>query len=293
MMKLLAIISSLLLVLPVFSQENDFDFPILKEKPKRGIFKTYKDFILNQPSTADSFYIELKPRKTNDWEGTVSVIPRYAKNNRKIKNIWGFSDGQFVFIFHQIDYFQLEIVNNEITFFGYGMLDNSGVTTMGVVSGALGAGIAHQKAMDRIKNQKIKYFIDLSTGKIKSSLKEYNKFGTLKIPTTKLIFYRDGKKEMDQAFEFTYGGDTIYSLVPNSVHETIVEVSLDPILVCYGEDFKECTALITDEEKYYYIECSISTKNKTPSLTEMSEVNGDYYYKIAKRLQEKREKKED
>lgn len=291
MIKLIALISSFLIVISVQSQE--LDFPIFNSKPERGLFSTFEEFIINKPRIVDSFYVELKPRKNEVWEDTPTLIPRFVKNNRKIQNIWGFSDGQSVFIYYQNEYFQVDIYDEEISFLAFADIDELRLQNVGVFAGPLHAGIATEKARKASRSQRIKYIIDPLTGEIVNSTIEYDKEGKIKIYTTDLIFYRDGKKELDQPFKFTFGDDKIYSLPPNSCFELKVEVSDEPLFVCFGEGLKECKALITDEHKKYYMECSISSKKKVPTLTEVDDVNGEYYYALAKKAQKRRDNKKD
>ena len=66
-----------LLILSVnlsFSQE--LELPIFKEKLKYGIYKTFEEFKYNTPSIIDSFYVDLKERKSKNWEGTYSKKPK-------------------------------------------------------------------------------------------------------------------------------------------------------------------------------------------------------------------------
>ncbi len=161
-MKLAATIVLLLMVLSANSQESDY--PIFKEKPNKGIFKTFEEFKTNQPGITDAFYIERKPREYKVWEGSSTLIPRYKGNNRKIKKIWGYSDGRHVYIFHQIDYFPIDFDENELSFFAFGDFDESRIIVGAILGGPIQAGISTEKVYAEAKNQKRKYIINASTG---------------------------------------------------------------------------------------------------------------------------------
>lgn len=68
---------------------------------KEGIYKTYSEFLKNDPSIKDSFTFKSSSseKKINDGEGVYKLIlTDSALNRRDLKKIWGFSDGKSIFV---------------------------------------------------------------------------------------------------------------------------------------------------------------------------------------------------
>lgn len=105
----------------------------LLNKPNRGIYRTYEEFLTNSPGIIDSFYVNTKDN--------ISFTPKRRVNDFKVKRVWGFSDGDKVYIGHQSFFYPLEYLDNELSFIGYGIIDNSGAIAAGLFGGAIGAGI--------------------------------------------------------------------------------------------------------------------------------------------------------
>ncbi len=139
---------------------QELDMPIVNEYPKRGIYKTFEEFKFNIPSVTDTFHIERKARTQERWEGTYSLIPRYSENNKKVKKVWGFSDGQKIYTFHQWEFFEVKIDSGRIGFYAYKQLDNSGAASAGALGGAIGGGIYATIATNNAKKKRIYYQIN-------------------------------------------------------------------------------------------------------------------------------------
>ncbi|MEO9964355.1 MAG: hypothetical protein ABJF11_01120 [Reichenbachiella sp.] len=145
------------------SAEQKFDlsqYSGLQQRPKKGVYKTFEEFLSNQPLETD-FDLEVEPRTTKGWEGTFSSILRYPGSKRKMKNVWGFSDGISRHIFHQGDYFKIEITDDGVHFVGYDEMDFSSTSMAGFMGGAIGAGIASAAVVSTAKKNKVTYKINL------------------------------------------------------------------------------------------------------------------------------------
>jgi hypothetical protein len=86
---------------------------------KRGVYINFNEFVSNNPSIADSFYIEIIERRNKNWKGTYSCTPRYVETKRKIKKIWGFCDGTRAYIYHEKEFFPIVIEEDQYWFVGY------------------------------------------------------------------------------------------------------------------------------------------------------------------------------
>ncbi len=261
--------------------------PILDEPYKRGIDETFEEFRLNSPTNTDSFYVESIPRTQENWEGTSSLVPRYAENNRKVKRAWGFCDGQNVYVFHQWEFFKVELDSTEVGFYAYKEIDNSGAIAAGVLGGAIGGGIYAAIAVDNAKKKKVYYNINLNNGTFSSD--QIVSDLPIEAIQAKIIIYRRDKKQKSDPLSVFINDSTTFVLIPNSIKEFKVPISDKPVKVCYGEGSSPCLEIdvITDATKY--LEGSISSKTNETLLEEVNTDVGEFNAKQAKFFQDKRE----
>ncbi len=93
--------------------KNSFNnIPILiDQQKKKGLYMTYKQFLNNTPSTE---HFEVKKDKYTDALYTINSTGAYQLE----RNLWGYCDGQNMYVKSGEKYFQLYRVNN--TFYIYG-----------------------------------------------------------------------------------------------------------------------------------------------------------------------------
>lgn len=254
----------------------------------RGAYKTFDEFILNQPSITDTFYVKSKERNNKNWKGTYSLTPKYLESNRRIKKIWGFCDGNRSYILHQSEFFPIKIENGQYTFIAYDLIDNSGAVAVGVMGGATGAGIYVGIPITKAKSKKIKYIIDETTGEAiypyKPSPENANLFGA------KLIVYRRSQKESDIPFEFSVNDSLTYSFIPSSFVNINFGMDTKSVKICYGDNFSKSLVVDLNIEEIKYIQCSILKKDKTQRLIEVKTSKGEFDSYRPKKAQMKREK---
>lgn len=252
---------------------------------KRGAYINFNEFVSNNPSITDSFYIETVERSSRSWEGTYNLIPRYSETNKKIKKIWGFCDGTKAYIFHETEFFLIEIEEDQYWFVGYGRIDNSGAVTAGVLGGAIGGAIGGAVAQAQARNKKVKYVYDILNGVEISPYLKLPK--TWNLLGTNLNFYRRDKKQLEQAVDFVINDSLYFSFPPNSFKSLFFELGSRPVKICYGEDNSNCffVGIIGNETKY--IECSMSEKDSVPKLTEVETADGEYYSMKPEKIQQK------
>lgn len=274
----------ILIGLKGFSQDNKI--PIAKEKLKRGIYQTFEEFKFNIPSITDSFYVESKIRKQRNWEGTTSFIPKYTKNNKRVKKVWGFSDGNKAYAFHQWEFFEIELDSSHIGFYGYKELSDADVAAIAFAAGAIGTAIA----IDQAKKKKVYYNIDLLNGKFRSKDKIIDNSNKANA-STKLVLYRRDKKEKNIPLNISINDTTSLQLIPNSLREFTIPITRDTIDICFGDNLNQCIDLVPISSKTQYIEGSISSKSGNPNLEQVKIEIGEFYSKQVKYLEEKRESK--
>jgi hypothetical protein len=285
--KLIIILILFCFCLTGYSQR--IEMPISTEVPKRGIYKTFEEFKFNVPSVTDSFYLDNKIRTQKNWEGTISYTPRYASNNKKAKKIWGFSDGQKVYTFHQWEFFQVKLDTSSVGFYAYEELDNSGAVAAGLIGGAIGGGIYAAVAIDNAKKKKVYYTLNSLNGKL-NSINEIGDSLNVDSQFTKLILYRRDKKEKKDPLNISLNDSIKFQLIPNSLKEFDIPISREPLKICYGNKLDQCIDLTVISNEIKYLEGSISSKTDMINLEEVKIEVGEFYSKQTKYFQDKRGK---
>ena len=263
--------------------------PIMDEIPKRGIYKTFEEFKFNVPSITDSFYVESKIRAQKNWEGTTSLIPRYDSNGKKVKKVWGFSDGQHTYAFHQWEFFKIRLDSSILGFYAYKELLNPSVGSVaaGAVGGAIGGGLYSALAIENAKNKRIYYVINLLNGKLNSSYNINYSEGS-ESQLMKLIVYRRGKNEKEEPLKVSFNDTLTFQLTPNSLKEFNISISREPVKLCYGNNPDQCTYLTLIPNETKYLEGSISSKKNDAKLEQVKVEVGEFYSNRVRYLQDKR-----
>jgi len=278
-----------LLSLSGISQE--LGIPIENEDPKRGIYKSFEEFKFNIPSITDSFNVERNVRTQKNWKGTYSLIPRYSENNKKVKKVWGFSDGQKTYAFHQWEFFEIKIDSGRIGFYAHKQLDNAGAAAAGVLGGAIGGGIYAGIAISNAKSKRIYYQINPINGKLHSFQTKID-ISDMEGQMTKLILYRRSKKEMNEPLNILINDSLGFELIPYSIKEIDVPITRKPLKICYGKNSEQCMDLVVISTDIKYLEGSISSKGAETKLEEVQIEVGKFYSTQAKFYQNKRENKD-
>lgn len=149
-----------------------YDFPIFKEEIKTGIYTSYEELKNNSPSNTEDFVIEKKPRTNEPWIGTYEIVPKFKETSKKVKKVWGIAYEGQVYVYHQKEFFPIEIQDYELFFYGYGIPSNESISTGAFVGGLIGAGIASGIENTNAKKQKVKYFLDPNTGGLGETILE-------------------------------------------------------------------------------------------------------------------------
>lgn len=228
----------------------------------RGVYGSFDDYKAGTTEVIDSFYLDSVPRKKDAWLGTYSVTPKFSKNDRKVKRIWGFYDGTQSWIGFQNDFFPLVIQNGHITFEAYGTVDNTNAAISWLLFGAIGAGIYSVTANAEAKGERITYILDPNNGLIYTAddiglgIQTWD----VELGAKKLVIYRGTKKEIDVPIVFLVNDTLVDDFVPGSYVEIEVIPKNSQVDICFGNAFKECeTILLTGAVQY--VECAYTKKS--------------------------------
>lgn len=254
----------------------------------KGAFKTFNEFIRNKPSIVDPFYVKSKERNHEDWKGTYSLTPKYTETDRRIKKIWGFYDGTTAYILHQSEFFPIVFEDGQYVFIGFDIVDNSSVSTAGLLGGAIGSGIASAVALSNAKSNKTKYTIDKNTGK---PVHPQRSTEPLQIAEKKISvnIYRKGRKELDLPFEFTVNDSLRYAFIPNSFVNLKFDEQTTSLKINYGDNLSESVTITLNKDKDKYIQCSLLEKDKIPQVVVVTTSTGEFDSQKPEKEQKKRE----
>ena len=253
----------------------------------RGAYRSYHEFLLNTPGITDSMIIDRKERKHETWKGTYASTPRYASNNKKIKKIWGFCDGDTAYILHQEEFFPVIIENDQYAFVGYNLIDNSGSMAAGVMGGAVGGGIYAANALAKAKSKKTRYILHKSTGTVLHPSRPMLKKEAMR--KSKLILYRRYRGELEVPFKFTVNDSMEYSFIRDSFVKLYFDAEVSSVKVCYGDELNKCDDIELTLKGNKYLQCSIPKKEKQPVLIEVRESKGEFDSQSAEKYQNLRE----
>ncbi len=263
---------------------------ILKAKSiKRGAYKTYQEFLDNEPSISDSIKIKVKPRVNKNWTGTSTYVLRNYSSNKKLKKIWGFSDGKKAYILHQNEFFEVFLEDSSHYFIGYDIIDNSQIGTAVIIGGAIGGGIQSAAALNKARNNPTKYLINKINGAAIHPNKKPKEINYSQYSKT-IVFYRGKTQESYLPFIFSINDSVQYSLKPQVYLNIDVNIQSAIVKVCYGDSLKECNEIDFFDERLKYIDCSVTKKEKTHTIRIVSKSQGESDSYWSKKAQEKMEK---
>ncbi|MBF9236643.1 hypothetical protein I2I05_04470 [Hymenobacter sp. BT683] len=121
-------------------------YPALVDSVRpKGYYPTFLAFRNNQPVTEPALSVRTTPRTAKGWEGTLEVEPTVAAATGApvaLRDAWGFSDGQQVYIWHKRHYQPLTRAGDSFHFVGFNGPDPGAVGTAGFLGGAAGGAIA-------------------------------------------------------------------------------------------------------------------------------------------------------
>jgi hypothetical protein len=154
---------------------------VLRETPRRGLYHRFDQFLANRPDTGLVFRVDTLRRRNYrsrlamvQWLGVAHVRPVAGGSYETvpIADVWGFSDGQQVFVKHDKQFFPLMRQGSFFTFVGEAPPDQLYEAALaeaqgraGMMAGVLGAGIASTNVPDHTA-EPMAYSLDMHTGAV-------------------------------------------------------------------------------------------------------------------------------
>jgi hypothetical protein len=146
---------------------------ILQQLPRKGIYQTFAQFLANKPVQGQEVLLDtvrrkyVSPSAQVSWQGAAKVKPvvRATDGQRiALKDVWGFSDGQQVYVRHQNGYFPLVRQRNFFTFVGEAQPDLQYAKARMTAQARAGlVGVATVREQDHT-GEPTGYAVDMRTG---------------------------------------------------------------------------------------------------------------------------------
>lgn len=251
-------ISQLLTNPLTYSSLEDF---MKVDRTKKGLFWTYDDYFFNTPDTTEGFYVKYKD-KNNDSLIIKYAIPYLNSDEKFIKGLWGFADGETVYAKAGTRYLPL-IYKADGIYVELKLPNSSAVIPAGMFGALIGGIIGAANKSGTGGEQLLKH--DLSSGSFDIYIEPDEK-----VILSTLIFYSPDKNEeefdlfVNDKFQCTLKSNSWFEVTFPSRTKT-VNVTLKSLS---GETF-------TDEIKprLFYTDVYIcyERKNKSAFFRKMAE----------------------
>ena len=151
---------------------------VLREAPRRGLYHRFEQFLANRPDTSQSFLLDTlrrrhysSPLAKAQWRNVAHVRP-VGRTRATLPDLWGFSDGQQVFVKYEKQYYPLMRQGNFFTFVGEAPVDHffeqaqgQAAGRAGLVAGAVGGALARTNVPDHTA-EPMAYGLDMNTGAV-------------------------------------------------------------------------------------------------------------------------------
>jgi hypothetical protein len=142
------------------------------------LYYCFDQFLANRPDTSQNFLLDtLRRRKysnrlaTEQWRHVARVQP-LGRASATLPDLWGFSDGQQVFVKYEKRFYPLMRQENFFTFVGEAPLDHfyqeaqgQAMGRAGLVAGAMGMALARTNVPDHTA-EPMAYGLDMGTGAV-------------------------------------------------------------------------------------------------------------------------------
>jgi len=261
------------------------DYRILHTTPRAGIYRHFAQFQNNMPDTTTVYVVDRKPRTSANWKGTTEVQP-YTVDTKTgqrttLRNVWGFSDGQQLYVLHNRHFFPLERQADGFKFTGFSAADPNTVNAAAVAGGLIGAGIAAAAT----SGKPTLYVVNMRTGRIVD-----NHLAPATVDTTQLVIYRRAGGDKDPLTVLV--NEEPVGTLRGASYLTIPLATRQETNVCLRGAANHCLT-IKPTTAAMYLECSRQPTDSTvPPLTAVTDKVGEFNVKGIRLRQEQDAKKQ-
>jgi hypothetical protein len=249
------------------------------EDTVRGIFYTFSDFLNYQAEGTDEFIVDYIPGKRN-LPGGYDI--RWAKNNTRIENIWGFSDGHQFFTRMNKHYYPLYRNNGHFRILarqeGTSLEELAPSIAASLAVGLIGAafGVMIVPGISTEKPQAVELQLELNSG----LLIPVN-FIKYKEMNSRMILYLSRYLQEDAIMEVFVDGDFICKLTRNSYYYLTIPPDKNQIELCLksiNDEFYETISPLPYESGVYI--CKVKEGHKPEKEEVKSEMRKIILQKI-------------
>ena len=235
--------------------------PILREAPRRGIYYRFEQFLANRPDTSLAFHLDtiqrhFESRSTEmKWLGVARVRPLVRNKSGRFKepkDIWGFSDGQQIFMQHNWAFFSLMRQGSFFSFVGEAPVDQLHAMAVAQAQGrAQLTGIAWVGVPDHTA-EPLAYALNMRTGEVANYL-------TIRPParidTAYIYVYRSAEATGTIPVKVFVEGHEMGSLRPGEYIELPWSRYARPLELCLGglSVAKPCQYLVPNIAQLNYL----------------------------------------
>lgn len=270
------------------------DYPILTDSVmKKGIYQSFLDFRNNQPLTAQNLVIEKVNKTSKQLQNIYEVKPYLLEadgSKKSLKNIWGFSDGENLYIHHNKDFFLIDRDGNTFSFYGYGPVNtNNAAVVAGAVAGGMIGGAIVGAATQRATQAE--YILDMMSGhilSIENASVEMRPNPVVEYPAKITLYWWSGAASTE-VLNVYVNDSLVHSIQPKSQIELEWGNMSTEMNICVKSQQEVCYTFIPNFKKINYIECSVTTKGgaNQPEIKPVEAKEGEFYVKKIKYLQDK------
>lgn len=240
--------------------------PILRQAPRRGMYYRFEQFLANRPDTSLAFRLDtIRLRLGSElamqkWAGVARVrpLPTDGSSHRKeFTGLWGFSDGQQLFVLHNKRFFPLVRQGSFFTFVGEAPLDQEYVLARAEAQARAGVmGVALMNKPDHTA-EPMPYALDMRTGELAA----YPGSRSSARPDTAFIYvYRPVPATGPALVKVRVNGREVGSLRPGQYLELPWSRHAQPLQLCFDglPVTTPCQYLVPDKAQLNYLKINAS-----------------------------------
>ncbi len=273
------------LVNDTISKSNLYQKPLIDEehikkllaidRSEKGLYNTFYHFKSNNPDTQTAFTVELKT-KTNS-ENTIEIKSAdifETNTGKKIKDIWGFSDGRVSYVNVDNKFIPFEI--DELGYYiELKVYDDDKMMNAAIWGGLIGSSIA------AATTGKSKVRLDIVSGEFVYKESDDEGFPVVNKGFTRVIFYGSDFNATDHPLDLMINGKQVCRLEKSTWFETQLDTTASPEIVLRAQNGIETTEILEPPKYSTTVYLCIDKKKKAPKI---DKVTGDKEEQILRSL---------
>ncbi|TGE25478.1 hypothetical protein E5K00_09890 [Hymenobacter aquaticus] len=248
-----------------------YDYAILTAPaPPMGIYGTFLNFRNNQLAPAADLVAE-----ATDEPGEVDAYQGSGAARKALDEVWGFSDGQQVYIKRKRHFYALKRAGDDFTYTAQSMDDPGVINTAGALAGVAGMAIAAVTT----HGDRQEYTLDMATGRVADF--DYLELLTRRDTATVVVYRRPGGPAAP--LTVLLNGKELAALPANDFVLIPWTSKTREVSLCLADTDGACYSFIPVFGATTYVELKARTAGEKPLLQYVPQKEGDYYVKKMRR----------